>query len=106
MVSRLKLVQGLQYVLNAKGSSPAEVLGIDYKSTLKPALDSFADDINKSSMSKLEELISLQQQSVEIAAKIEAKRNRVAALESNCDEVSKLELIFVVQQLHIFVVCF
>ncbi|RVW59368.1 hypothetical protein CK203_103218 [Vitis vinifera] len=57
----------------AKGSSPAEVLGIDYKSMLKPALDSFADDINKSSMSKLEELISLQQQSVENAAKIEAK---------------------------------
>ena len=41
-------------------------------------------------MSKLEELISLQQQSVENAAKIEAKRNRVAALQSNCDEVSKL----------------
>ena len=57
----------------AKGSSPAEVLGIDYKSMLKPALDSFGDDINKSSMSKLEELISLQQQSVENAAKIEAK---------------------------------
>lgn len=101
MVSRLKLGQGLQYMLNAKGSSPAEVLGIDYKSTLKPALDSFADDINRSSMSKLEELISLQQQSVENAAKIEAKRNRLAALQSSSDEVSKLELIFVVQQLHI-----
>ncbi|RVW78526.1 hypothetical protein CK203_049799 [Vitis vinifera] len=62
----------------AKGSSPAEVLGIDYKSMLKPALDSFGDDINKSSMSKLEELISLQQQSVENAAKIEAKRNCLA----------------------------
>ncbi|KAL6328665.1 hypothetical protein AAG906_003350 [Vitis piasezkii] len=71
----------------AKGSSPAEVLGIDYKSMLKPALDSFADDINKSSMSKLEELISLQQQSVENAAKIEAKRNRLAALQSSSDEV-------------------
>ncbi|RVW78542.1 hypothetical protein CK203_049803 [Vitis vinifera] len=73
-LKRLKLGNGLQYVLNAKGSSPAEVLGIDYKSTLKPALDSFADDINKSSMSKLEELISFQQQSVENAAKIEAKK--------------------------------
>ncbi|CBI23882.3 unnamed protein product, partial [Vitis vinifera] len=84
---RLKLGNGLQYVLNAKGSSPTEVLGIDYKSALKPALDSFADDINKSSMSKLEELISLQQQSVENAAKIEAKRNRLAALQSRSDEV-------------------
>ncbi|KAJ9687327.1 hypothetical protein PVL29_015993 [Vitis rotundifolia] len=100
---RLKLGNGLQYVLNAKGSSPAEVLGIDYKSTLKPALDSFADDINKSSMSKLEELISLQQQSVENAAKIEAKRNRLAALQSRSDEVSELELIFLVQQLCIYI---
>lgn len=103
MVFRLKLGNGLQYVLNAKGSSPAEVLGIDYKSTLKPALDSFADDINKSSMSKLEELISLQQQSVENAAKIEAKRNRLAALQSSSDEVSELELIFLVQQLCIYI---
>ena len=103
MVSRLKLGNGLQYVLNAKGSSPAEVLGIDYKSTLKPALDSFADDINKSSMSKLEELISLQQQSVENAAKIEAKRNRLAALQSSSDEVTELELIFLVQQLCIYI---
>ena len=103
MVSRLKLGNGLQYVLNAKGSSPAEVLGIDYKSALKPALDSFADDINKSSMSKLEELISLQQQSVENATKIEAKRNRLAALQSRSDEVSELELIFLVQQLCIYI---
>ena len=87
----------------AKGSSPAEVLGIDYKSTLKPALDSFADDINKSSMSKLEELISLQEQSVENAAKIEAKRNRLAALQTSSDEVSELELIFLVQQLCIYI---
>ncbi|KAJ9687295.1 hypothetical protein PVL29_015970 [Vitis rotundifolia] len=87
-LSKLKLGNGLlPYVLNAKGSSSAEVLGIDYKSTLKCSLDSFADDINKSSMSKLEELISLQQQSVENAARIEAKRNRLAALQSNSDEV-------------------
>ncbi|KAJ9691411.1 hypothetical protein PVL29_013558 [Vitis rotundifolia] len=95
---RLKLGNGLQYVLNAKGSSPAEVLGIDYKSTLKPALDSFADDISKSSMSKLEELISLQQQSVENAAKIEAKRNRLAALQSSSDEV-EAQLIFLKKEL-------
>ncbi|KAK9286432.1 hypothetical protein L1049_014829 [Liquidambar formosana] len=86
-IRRLKLGNGFHYVLNAKGSTPAEVLGIDYKATLKPALNSFADDIKKSSMAKLEELISLQQQSVEIAAKIEGKRNRIAALQSHIDEV-------------------
>ncbi|CBI23899.3 unnamed protein product, partial [Vitis vinifera] len=38
-------------------------------------------------MLKLEELISLQEQSVENAAKIEAKRNRLAALQTSSDEV-------------------
>lgn len=61
---------------------------MDYKSTLKPALASFDDDIKKSSMGKWEELISLQQQSLEMAAKIEAKRNRIAALQSRIDDVS------------------
>jgi kinetochore protein NDC80 len=63
-------------------------MGIDYKSKLQPALNSYADDIQKSSMEKLEELISLQQQSKEKAAKIEEKRNNVAELQSCIDEVS------------------
>ncbi|KAJ0075906.1 hypothetical protein Patl1_34257 [Pistacia atlantica] len=86
-IRRLKLGIDIQYVLNVKGSTPAEVMGIDYKSTLKPALESFADDIKKSSMAKLEELISLQQQSSEMAAKIEGKRIRIGALQSHIDEV-------------------
>ena len=54
-------------------------------------------------MLKLEELISLQEQSVENAAKIEAKRNRLAALQTSSDEVSELELIFLIQQLCIYI---
>ncbi|KAK2664655.1 hypothetical protein Ddye_003229 [Dipteronia dyeriana] len=69
----LKLSNDIQYVLNAKGSTPAEVMGID----CKPTLESFADEINRSSVEKLEELISLQQQSSELAAKIEGKRTRL-----------------------------
>ena len=88
--TRLKLSNDIRYELNAKGSTPAEVMGIDYKSTLKLTLESFADEVNKSSMEKLEELISLQQQSSEMAAKIEGKRNRIAALQSYIDEVSSL----------------
>lgn len=84
---RLKLGNGFEYKLNAKGSTPAEVLGMDYKSTLKPALISFDEGIKKSSMGKLEELISLQQKSVEMTAKIEAKRNHIAALQSRIDEL-------------------
>ena len=57
---------------------------------LKPTLESFADEINRSTVEKLEELISLQQQSSEMAAKIEGKRNRIAALQSYIDEVSSI----------------
>jgi kinetochore protein NDC80 len=67
-------------------------MGIDYKSKLQPALDSYADDIQKSSMEKSEELISLQQQSKENAAKIEGMRNHVAELQSCIDEVSASRL--------------
>ncbi|KAL5854806.1 hypothetical protein ACOSQ4_004608 [Xanthoceras sorbifolium] len=62
-------------------------MGIDYKSILKPTLESLADDINKSSMEKLEELISLQQQSSELATKIEGKRTRIAELQSHIEEL-------------------
>ncbi|KAK3002127.1 hypothetical protein RJ639_022290 [Escallonia herrerae] len=85
-IKRLKLGNGFQYELNAKGSTPAEILGIDYKTTIKPALASLAENLKESSMAKLEELISLQQLSVENAAKIEAKRNRIAVLQSHIDE--------------------
>lgn len=84
---RLKLDSDFQYVLNPKGSTPAEIMGIDYKSKLKPALGSYADDVQKSSMAKLEELISLQQQSKENAAKIEGKRNHIAALQTHVDDL-------------------
>lgn len=84
---RLKLGNEFQYVLNPKGTTPSEIMGIDYKSKLKPALNSYADDIQKSSMAKLEELISLQQQSKENAAKIEGKRNHITALQSRIEEL-------------------
>lgn len=84
----MKLGNNFQYVLNAKGSTPAEVMGIDYKSTIKPALDSYSDDIKKNSVEKLEELISLQRQSSELSAKIEGQRNYIAKLQSHIEEVS------------------
>lgn len=74
--------------MNDKGSTPAEVMGIEYKSTLKPALESFADDVKRSSVAKFEELISLQQQSSEMVAKIEGKRKRIDALQFHINEVS------------------
>lgn len=85
--SRLK-IERIQYQLDAKGSTPAEVMGIDPKLTLKPALNSFADDIKKSSMKKLEESMSLQQRCSENAARIEKKRKNNDELLSRIDEVS------------------
>ncbi|KAJ1419942.1 putative kinetochore protein NDC80-like protein [Sesbania bispinosa] len=84
---RLKIGSGIQYQLNSKGTTPSEIMGIDYKVTLKPALNSFADDIKKSSMGKLEESISHQQKSNENAARLEGKRNQLAAVQSRIDEM-------------------
>ncbi|KAJ7968104.1 kinetochore protein NDC80-like [Quillaja saponaria] len=84
---RLKIGNGFQYVLNTKGSTPAEIMSIDYKSTVKPALNSFADNVKKGSIANLEELISLQQQSSETAARIEGKRKHIASLQLRIDEM-------------------
>ncbi|RDX78339.1 Kinetochore protein NDC80-like protein, partial [Mucuna pruriens] len=84
---RLKIGNGIQYQLNAKGTTPAEIMGIDHKLMLKPALRSFADEIKKSSMEKLEESISYQQKSGEIAARLEGKRNQLVKVQSRIDEM-------------------
>ncbi|XVF00738.1 hypothetical protein REPUB_Repub04eG0027300 [Reevesia pubescens] len=86
-IRRLKLGNDFQYELNAKGSTPAEVMGIDYKATLKPELESYADKIRESSKKNFEDMITLQQQSKEMATKIEDKKNRLASVQSRIDEV-------------------
>lgn len=87
-VQRLKLLGDLQYLLNPKGTTPAEVMGIDYKSTITPALDSHTDEINKSSVVKLEEMIALQQKLKDHSTMMEKKRHQVEVLHSHVDEVS------------------
>ncbi|KAK9077107.1 hypothetical protein SSX86_005443 [Deinandra increscens subsp. villosa] len=86
-IRRLKLGNGIQYELNAKGTTPAEVLGLDYKSRLVPVLSSSSDEVKTSSMENLETLMSLQQLSRDIDAKIDAKRNRITILQSRSDEM-------------------
>ncbi|KAL3620883.1 hypothetical protein CASFOL_035795 [Castilleja foliolosa] len=87
-IRRLKVGNGFQYQLNASASTPSKVLASDYKSVLKPALASFNEDIKRSSMGKLEELISLRQQSGENSAKLEERRSRIAFLQSHIDELA------------------
>ncbi|RZC55360.1 hypothetical protein C5167_014221, partial [Papaver somniferum] len=87
--SRLKLENEFQYVLNPKGSTPADVLGIDYK-TLKVAPNALTDDIKINSVAKLEEQISLQQQWTENAMKLQAKRILLVELQSKIDTIRAL----------------
>lgn len=88
MTTRLNLGNDIHYVLNDKASTPSEVLGIDYNSALKPILESMADDVNKSSMNKLEQFIALQQHASELASKIDAKRNHITTLQSYIEQVT------------------
>ncbi|KAL1336315.1 hypothetical protein HN51_030704 [Arachis hypogaea] len=84
---RLKIGDDIQYQLNAKGTTPAEIMGFDHKLSLKPALNSYTEDIKKISMARWEELISYQQMSNENAARLEEKRNNVATLQSQIDKM-------------------
>lgn len=74
-------------MLNAKGSTPAEVMGGSYKSILKPALSALAEEMKQISLSKLEESITLEEQSRENANIVEEKRHNLAALQAKIDEV-------------------
>ncbi|XP_068642369.1 kinetochore protein NDC80 homolog [Aristolochia californica] len=85
-VKRLKLGNDFQYQLDQKGSTPAEVVGGEYKTKLKPQLAVLEDEFKKNSVVKLEELISLQRQSRETVSKLEAKRKRLEALQSKISE--------------------
>lgn len=77
-------------MLNAKGSSPAEVIAVDYKATLKPALNALAEEMKKISASKLEESTTLQEQSKKDAKMLADKRSILASLHSKIDEVPSL----------------
>lgn len=93
-IRKLKLGKDFEYVPNAKGSSPAEVMGFDYKATLKPALNKLVDDTNKTSVSKLDELMNLQNKSLGVAAVLEDKRKSLATLQAKCDEAEgRLSLV-------------
>ncbi|KAG8503810.1 hypothetical protein CXB51_001905 [Gossypium anomalum] len=90
-IRRLKLGNGFQYEVNPKGSTPAEVIGINYKATLKSELESYAEKIREGSKEKFEDVIILQQQSKEMDIKIENQKHHIVVLQSHIDEVSALK---------------
>jgi kinetochore protein NDC80 len=77
-----------QYSLNAKGSSPAELLGLSYKTELKPALKSYAEENKRISTSKLDESVYLQKQLQENVKILEEKKNNISSLQGKVDKVS------------------
>ncbi|KAL1212542.1 putative kinetochore protein NDC80 [Cardamine amara subsp. amara] len=89
---RLKL--DIQFAVNERGQTPEEVMGVDYKSVVKPALCSFYDGIKGSSTEKMEELIMLQHQVSEMALKIESKKSLLGSIQLQINELEeKIKLV-------------
>jgi len=86
-VRKLKPSIDFQYRVNAKGSSPAEILGTTYKTALKPALIALANETKRISVSKHEESIDLQKQLQGIAKVLEEKRSHVSVLQAKDNEM-------------------
>ncbi|TVU21148.1 hypothetical protein EJB05_30770, partial [Eragrostis curvula] len=86
-LKRLKPSIDFQYALNAKGSSPAEVLGLSYKTELKPALKAYAEENRRISASKLDESVELQKQLQEKAKMLEEKKNNISSWQNKTDEM-------------------
>jgi kinetochore protein NDC80 len=87
---RLKPNIDFQYIINAKGSSPAEILGTGYKTALKPALIALANETKRIVVSKQDESSDLQKQLQGIAKILEEKRSHVSVLQAKSNEVSHL----------------
>lgn len=86
-LKRLKLGIDFKYMLNAKGSSPSEILGTAYKTVLKAALSALANETKRIFASKHDESNDLQKHLQGNAKIIEEKRNHVSVLEAKTNEV-------------------
>uniref|UniRef100_A0ACD6AKH5 Uncharacterized protein n=1 Tax=Avena sativa TaxID=4498 RepID=A0ACD6AKH5_AVESA len=87
-LKKLKPTIDFQYMVNAKGSSPAEILGDTYKTALKPALIALANETKRISVSKHDESIDLQKQLQGIAKVLEEKRSHVSVLQVKYNEMT------------------
>ncbi|KAG2252024.1 hypothetical protein Bca52824_082160 [Brassica carinata] len=82
---RLKV--DVQFAVNERGVEPGEVMGVDYKAVVKPALCSLCDGIKEGSMKKVEELVTLQEHASEMAAKIESRKRLLGSIQLQITEV-------------------
>ncbi|WVZ71357.1 hypothetical protein U9M48_019950 [Paspalum notatum var. saurae] len=86
-LKKLKPVIDFQYMINSKGSSPDEVLGPGYKTVLKPALKSHADENKRISVTNLEESDDLQKQLQGNVKVLEEQRNNISSLQAEHDKM-------------------
>ncbi|CAL9246379.1 unnamed protein product [Arabidopsis halleri] len=92
VLRRLKL--DIQFTVNERGKTPAKVIGVDYKSVVKPALCSLYDGIKGSLTEKMEELVTLQQEVSEMASKIESKKSLLGSIQLQINELEeKMKLV-------------
>ncbi|CAM0944589.1 unnamed protein product [Alopecurus aequalis] len=100
LVSKLEETEGLaeqcnqalrnidfQYIVNAKGSSPAEILGTTYKTALKPALSALVNETKRIFVSKHDESVDLQKQLQGIAKMLEERKSHVSVLRAKNNEM-------------------
>ncbi|KAJ0247001.1 Kinetochore protein NDC80 [Hirschfeldia incana] len=89
---RLKV--DVQFSVNESGKGHEEVMGVEYKAKVKPALCSLYDGVKEGSTKKVEELVYLQQQVSEIASKMESRKSLLRSVQLQINEVEeKMKLV-------------
>nr|CAB3449982.1 unnamed protein product [Digitaria exilis] len=86
-LKKLKPSIDFEYKINAKGSSPSEMLGLSYKTVLKPALKSHAEENKRLAMSNLQESADLLKQVQGNVKILEDEKSNVSSLQATHDEV-------------------
>ncbi|CAL5041954.1 unnamed protein product [Urochloa decumbens] len=81
-IKRLKPGIDFQYVINSKGTSPSEMLGLDYKTVLKPALLAHAEENKRRAVLNLAESADLQKQLQGSAKMLEEERSNISSLQA------------------------
>ncbi|CAN6317998.1 unnamed protein product [Urochloa humidicola] len=86
-IKRLKPGIDFQYVINSKGTSPADMLGPDYKTVLKPAVLAHAEENKRTVVLNLAESADLQKQLQGSAKMLEEERSNISSLQAKHDEM-------------------
>ncbi|RLM93129.1 hypothetical protein C2845_PM08G11780 [Panicum miliaceum] len=93
-LKKLKPGIDFQYMINPKGSSPAEMLGPGYKTVLKPALLAHSEENKRIAVSNLAESVDLQKELLGSAKILEEERSNISSLQAKHDEmIARLNLL-------------